>query len=1593
MGKKIIEKIYLKVLYLEDSPMDFDLIRELLINAGYELNMDRAEKEKEFVSLLHSQKYDLILSDFKLPGFDAFKALQLANDICPAVPFICVSGSIGEETAIELIKQGAVDYILKDRLVKLPLAIKRALNEAKEKEALRLAEETLNQSEQTFRFLFENNPLCMLVYDLQTLSFLAVNNTAVNKYGYSQEEFLSMTIKDIRPAEDVQRLLNDLAKERPVLQHSGDWRHKLKDGTIIDVEITSHTIIFEGHKAAFVHALDITARKKAEKEIIASETRYRRLFEAAKDGILILDAETGKILDVNPFLIEILGYTYDMFIGKALWELGFFKDIAVNRDKFLELQRKKYVRYENLPLEASDGRQMAVEFVSNIYLVDNKKIIQCNIRDITKRRHAEEALIASENLFHTLARVSPVGIFKTNPDGYTTYVNPQWSQISGLSFENALGHGWLDAVHPEDKERLRTGWDKSVKENKTSYSEYRFLQSDGTITWVLGQATPEINSKNKTLGYIGTITDITKYRLAEESLRESEHAKSELLEKLNEAQNIAMIGSWEWDLKTDKVWWSDETYRIFGVTQQNFTPSFETNGKLIHPDDLEMYRKSFEHSFQTGELLDINIRLVPNDGLLKHCHVKGQLIYDASSQPVRFIGTLMDITERKLTEEALQESEERFSKAFRTSPYSLTISHLTNGKFIETNQAFTSIFGFTREETIADTSTGFNLWVDLEDRKQVVANLLAGNEVRDKEFLFKKKNGEIITCLFSAQLLKLNKDPYILVSINDITDRKRAEENILKLNRIYAVLSSINKTIVRIHEPDRLLTEACRIAIDEGKFRMAWIGMIDPQTNKLNVVASAGYTGNYLEKVNIDLNNEQRSNGPSGRAVKSGEHFISSNIEHDQNMLSWRTDALKYNYRSSAAFPIKVFEKVIGAFNLYSSEVNFFDENEIKLLDELTMDISFALEFIEREKQRKLAEESLRNSEEKYRNLIDNMSEGVFIANEKGAILFANNALARIHGFNSSDKFLEASTKGFMEFVEPSAREEVLKSFEKEIQSGKSTNEIEMPIVSANGSVVYILVRPSIITDGNQITGMSGIVRDITERKRIENELRKLSRAVEQSPASILITDLKGNIEYANPKVLEITGYRFDELIGRNPRILSSGETPSIEYKILWDTISSGKEWRGEFHNKKKNGELYWESASISPVINEKGKLIYYLAVKEDITDKKKMFLELMNAKEKAEEMNRLKSNFMANMSHELRTPLVGLLGISESMESELDGDSKENAKIIHESGLRLLNTLTDILNFSKVESEQVELNLSIVDIAKFLSIEIELYQISAAAKNIILKENFPTTNIQLQTDEKLLREIIDNLISNAIKFTPSGSITVSLQQKYNQVVIKISDTGIGIPIDKLDYIFEEFRQVSEGMSRNFEGTGLGLTIVKKYVHLLNGTISVESKVGLGSTFIVRLPITDFVLKPGIAKDNDASQNLDTIAFNNIQYSVLIVEDDLISEKVFKKMLAEDYVVFTTHTGLEAIELVKKHTIDVILMDINLRHDMSGIETTKIIRKIKGYENKPIVAMTAYAMLSDRDEFLRNGCSHYIAKPFRRNELLQLLDEILKPKI
>lgn len=515
---------------------------------------------------------------------------------------------------------------------------------------------------------------------------------------------------------------------------------------------------------------------------------------------------------------------------------------------------------------------------------------------------------------------------------------------------------------------------------------------------------------------------------------------------------------------------------------------------------------------------------------------------------------------------------------------------------------------------------------------------------------------------------------------------------------------------------------------------------------------------------------------------------------------------------------------------------------------------------------------------------------------------------------------------------------------------------------------------------------------DITKMKESEIELKKFYTAIEQSSSDIIITNKDAIIEYVNPRFSELTGYTKKEVIGLNPRLLKSGNKSREEYVQMWKTLTSGKSWHGEFLNKKKNGDLFWESAIISPITNENRIITNYIAIMDDITNQKQMIEELIKAKEKAEEMNKIKASFFANMSHELRTPFVGILGFAELLsEMVTDPEALSMVNAIIKSSKRLTDTLNKILDLSKLELDEVKPEFHPVDINELLSDTYNLFINSFDKNSINYKLELLSNNLIINSDEKLLRGILINLINNAIKYTIKGEIIVSSKiiskkgKKFLHLIV--SDTGIGIPKEKQEVIFEAFRQASEGYNRSFEGTGLGLTIVKKYIDILNGNLLLNSEPGIGTTFIIQLPFEEVSNNNLLNnKENKINMNEENI-YQPTQSTkkLLYVEDDELSQSVVIKALSKYYLVDSVKSADEALSILNDKIYDALLIDVNLGHGMDGAQLTEKIRSIPAFSTIPIVAVTAYASELDRQEFLSRGFSHYISKPFGLKDLIKLV--------
>jgi hypothetical protein len=538
-------------------------------------------------------------------------------------------------------------------------------------------------------------------------------------------------------------------------------------------------------------------------------------------------------------------------------------------------------------------------------------------------------------------------------------------------------------------------------------------------------------------------------------------------------------------------------------------------------------------------------------------------------------------------------------------------------------------------------------------------------------------------------------------------------------------------------------------------------------------------------------------------------------------------------------------EIVVQSLRLGASEYLVKRENYLFRLPSLIQSAYQQCEL--KRKQAELAE-----SEAKYRLIAENAGDVIFTLDLNLNYTYISPAIMALRGYKPE----EAMTQKIEEVLTPESYQKAVKLISESlfVDHKLSNNHmpkhiIELEMIRKDRTTVWTEVLASLIVDDNDNPiGILGVSRDISKRKTALDELRKLSRAVEQSPDSIIITNLKGEMEYCNPAVISISGFSKDELIGENPRIFSSGNKTKDEYKILWHTITKGDIWQGEFQNKKKCGELYWESTTISPVTNSSGKITHYLAIRKDITGQKQLMQELIEAKEHAEESDRLKSAFLANMSHEIRTPLNSIIGFSELLGDDYFEEEQKKEFILNIiiNGNNLLNIISDIVDISKIAAGQITIRKSTVPVSQFLDNIRAQHLQNADEKMLTFKSNCycneSGSDVFVLADQERLQQIFNNLISNALKFTSEGYIEIGCRSKSDWVEFHVKDTGIGIPPEFHDKIFDRFRQVEGSFTRKYGGNGLGLSISKNLIELMGGKIRVESEVGKGSAFYFTLP-------------------------------------------------------------------------------------------------------------------------------------------------------
>ena len=516
------------------------------------------------------------------------------------------------------------------------------------------------------------------------------------------------------------------------------------------------------------------------------------------------------------------------------------------------------------------------------------------------------------------------------------------------------------------------------------------------------------------------------------------------------------------------------------------------------------------------------------------------------------------------------------------------------------------------------------------------------------------------------------------------------------------------------------------------------------------------------------------------------------------------------------------------------------------------------------------------------------------------------------------------------------------------------------------------------------------------EKQFAINSLRisenKFKMIFEKASDAIIVMERDMMVD-CNSMVTEISGYEKGELLNKSiidflPIRQKDGKFSKDIIKKMISNALRGNAITENLEVIKKDRSRFIIEVSLNSIqIDDK---IMLIAIFRDVTEFLEYQESLKEAKEKAEEMSKLKSSFLANMSHELRTPMTGIIGFADVLSSSLENpEQKEMADVIYKSGRRLTDTLNLILDLSRIEDDKIEIKMKNVNLSGLAEESARLFDILAKEKNLKFETKIEE-NVFALLDEQLTEKILSNLIKNAIIYTVKGSVTVEAKKVIENgrefSVLKVTDTGIGIPKNQLNIIFEPFRQVSEGFSREFEGTGLGLTITKKYIEIMNGTISVSSTVNNGSEFTVKFPSTT-EKKLNITRlkyEVEEKKSIEKIKDSTI----LIVEDDDNSRFSLEYTLKNLCTLEFTNNGEDAIKMVSLKKYDLIIMDMGLK-GISGLDATKEIRKINGYQDIPILAVTAFAMIGDKEKAIEGGCTYYISKPFNFSELKKQVLELI----
>lgn len=1327
-----------------------------------------------------------------------------------------------------------------------------------------------------------------------------------------------------------------------------------------------------------VSAAHLTAvslrRNKAKKQLRESEERLRTTLYSIGDAV-ISTCKEGKIHQMNPVAEHLTGWSEKEAAGKFLDEVfpiiheetGERMDSPVNK---ILLERRVIGLANHTILINRHGRMIPIADSGAPILDANGEIDGAILvfRDQTRDREIHKALLKEKETAKQYFNFAGVFMVVLDKEACVSQINKKGCEILGYEAEDVIGKNWVNNYIPEKERHQILKTFRDIVQGKVELHEYvenAVLCSNGEEKIIAWHNALIRDEEGEIIGTISSGDDITIRRHVEAALRESEEKYRSLIENMPDAVIII-------DPEGNILFYNPPAIRLYDAKGE-FEPLGISIAHFLHPDSILSALSDLE-SVRNGEKKTAVYKIIKLNGDTAWVEALSTKILYHGIEEVLVI--LHDITEQKENEESLRLSEERFAKAFNSNPAAVILTRLSDGVIIDANESYQQMFGFSRDELIGQTGSGLQIFQNPEIRNEVVERLQITGSIRNYETKLRHKHGDLLQVLLSIEKIEINREHCLLSIIQDFTDRKKAEDKLLESNtRINAILNAMPDMMFIIDMNGTFIEYFSRNKENLALPPEAIIG------NNISALFPEKEVQKHLDIYRKAIDNKTLETLEYSLFQKGEKMQFEARITPlDSNQVLCIVRNITEQKRLEAEILYHT-----GMQNLVTKLGNKFINISMSKVDEAI-----------KEAMAEIGE--FTNVDRVY--LFDyDFVQGIMINTHEWCSSGTHPEIDNLQAIPMADipDWVATHQAGNTLYVPSIQKLEPADNLRLILEPQGIQSLITIPMIfegNCLGFVGFDAVKNERFWSEDEISVLKLFAELLTNLKikaRVEAKLLEVE-SINQFITSnitdaVCLVDTEGKYTYISPSHSVVTG-RGSEILGENFLKYIHAEDYKKVLHIIVTGSDSGSAKNVEYRYLHPKKGYIWLESTGKRHYDTSGKL-FGLITSRNITERMKDQAELIAAKEKAEESDRLKTAFLNNMSHEIRTPLNVIMGFTELLRDPLKSQDEYHyfSRIITQSSNHLLSIINDIMSIATIEAGQEKVRETHTDINKILERLYQEFSIRIESKEVVfyLTTRLPDSKSKVTTDETKVIQIMSNLISNAIKFTQKGKIEYGCKLDAGFLHFFVEDTGIGIPKAYHERIFERFRQVDDKTIRKYGGNGLGLSISKAYTELLGGKIWVESEPGKGSRFNFVIPYqpTEQLKIPNLfMPDPEKAHDEKRIR------TLLIAEDEMSNYLLLEKLLANDgFKLIHVVNGKQAVETCKSDTsVDLVLMDLKMPV-MDGLTATGLIKRER--PALPVIALTAYALSGDREKALNAGCDEYISKPFTKQELLSVMHRLL----